>query len=48
MASAQIDVVGSEPGIVDLAWSYPKSPTLQDLATNRQRLLKALKLVEVK
>jgi len=47
-SSTQIDGTDDEPGLADLTWQYLKSPTLTDLATNRERLLAALKPAEVK
>ena len=47
-SSTQIDGTDDEPGLADLTRQYLKSPTLTDLATNRERLLAALKPAEVK
>lgn len=47
-SSVQIDGINDKPGLTDLTWQYLKSPTLTDLATNRERLIAALKPAEVK
>jgi len=46
--SAQIDEIEDKPGLTDLTYQYLKSPTLTDLAANRERLLAALKSAEVR